>query len=178
MDDDGCYDCGDIMGYPLFSGKPAETASENQSWSSALGPSRRTSWVRSYAGLGCGWTRGGLLCRGIWWKLGQDPAGPVGQHPRPKHWGRGRERERESEREREKEREREYSLLGDLHHHQFPFPRILKSLKSSGSELSSCPPMSPIPFHWLGSTGILLVDFNLRKIPIWGSNLVYIKPIT
>ena len=80
------------------------------------------------------------------------------------------------EAEGERERERQYSLLADLHHHhQFTFPRILKSLKSSGSELSSCPPMSPIPFHRLGSTGILLVDFNLRKIPIWGSNLVYIN---
>ena len=70
-----------------------------------------------------------------------------------------------TEREREREREREYSLHGDLH--EVPFPKVLKSLKSSDSKFSNCPSSHLIPFHWLGSTVILSVGFTLGRIPIW-----------
>ena len=65
----------------LFSDKPAETTSQNQSWSSALDPFRRTSWVRS-----CG-------------HIGSEKEGRLG-HPKPTDVRTHRERERKRERER------------------------------------------------------------------------------
>ena len=57
--------CAMTVGLPVWLDKPAETTSQNQSWSSALDPFRRTSWVRS---------------------CGQDPLGQLGQRPRHTHF--------------------------------------------------------------------------------------------
>lgn len=72
-----------LWDYIPYKEKRAETTSQNQSWSSALDPCRRTSWVDA---LGAAFFKGGSMPCGINDGSSVKPLGQLGQQPRPTHF--------------------------------------------------------------------------------------------